>query len=159
MLVKYIARRLFASVIVVRGVPLIALVLMARTRGSYVPGLDLNPALRPEDIARLRADLGLDQPLQPVEREQAVQHARLARADPLDGRRVLDPVEDVTVQHPRGRGERLSAEEPLGDALLCLRHGGVHRAGLVRALPDALVEHGTHGDDVCLLGFRFSGRG
>jgi peptide/nickel transport system permease protein len=35
---------------------------MDRTRGAYVPGIDLNPALRPEDIARLRADLGLDQP-------------------------------------------------------------------------------------------------
>jgi serine phosphatase RsbU (regulator of sigma subunit) len=32
-------------------------------------------------------------------------------------------------------------------------------ADLVRALPETLVEHGTHGDDVCLLGFRFSGRG
>jgi peptide/nickel transport system permease protein len=62
MLAKYIARRLFASVIVVLGVTLITLVLMDRTRGSYVPGLDLNPALRPSDIARLRADLGLDQP-------------------------------------------------------------------------------------------------
>jgi PAS domain S-box-containing protein len=32
-------------------------------------------------------------------------------------------------------------------------------ADLVRALPETLVEHGTHGDDVCLLGFRFTGRG
>jgi PAS domain S-box-containing protein len=30
---------------------------------------------------------------------------------------------------------------------------------LARALPDTLVEHGAAGDDVCLLGFRFSGRG
>ena len=62
MLAKYVARRLFASIVVVLGVTLITLLLMDRTRGSYVPGLDLNPALRPEDIARLRADLGLDQP-------------------------------------------------------------------------------------------------
>src|SRR5207245_2394002 len=50
------------SIVVVLGVTLITLVLMDRTRGTYVPGIDLNPALRPEDIARLRADLGLDRP-------------------------------------------------------------------------------------------------
>ena len=62
MLVKFVARRLAASVIVVLGVTAVTLILMDRTRGAYVPGIDLNPALRPEDIARLRANLGLDQP-------------------------------------------------------------------------------------------------
>src|SRR5438067_2298488 len=62
MLAKYVARRFLASVVVVLGVTLITLVLMDRTRGTYVPGIDLNPSLRPEDIARLRADLGLDRP-------------------------------------------------------------------------------------------------
>src|SRR5215471_4315074 len=62
MLAKYVARRVLASVVVVFGVTLITLILMDRTRGTYVPGIDLNPALRPEDIARLRADLGLDRP-------------------------------------------------------------------------------------------------
>lgn len=62
MLVKFIARRLLASFIVVLGVTAVTLILMDRTRGAYVPGIDLNPALRPEDIARLRANLGLDQP-------------------------------------------------------------------------------------------------
>src|SRR5437763_3884179 len=62
MLAKYIARRLLASVVVVLGVTLITLLLMDRTRGAYVPGIDFNPSLRPEDIARLRADLGLDRP-------------------------------------------------------------------------------------------------
>ena len=62
MLAKYVVRRFLASIVVVLGVTLITLVLMDRTRGTYVPGIDLNPALRPEDIARLRADLGLDQP-------------------------------------------------------------------------------------------------
>jgi peptide/nickel transport system permease protein len=61
-LVKFIARRLLASVIVVLGVTAVTLILMDRTRGAYVPGIDLNPALRPEDIARLRANLGLDEP-------------------------------------------------------------------------------------------------
>src|SRR5256886_6625572 len=62
MLAKYIARRFLASVIVVLGVTVITLLLMNSTRGSYVPGIDLNPALRPDDIARLRASLGLDRP-------------------------------------------------------------------------------------------------
>jgi len=62
MLAKYVARRFFASIVVVLGVTLITLVLMDRTRGTYVPGIDLNPSLRPDDIARLRADLGLDRP-------------------------------------------------------------------------------------------------
>ncbi len=62
MLVKFVIRRLAASVIVVLGVTAVTLILMDRTRGAYVPGIDLNPALRPEDIARLRANLGLDQP-------------------------------------------------------------------------------------------------
>ena len=62
MLAKYVARRLLASIVVVLGVSVITLVLMNTTRGSYVPGIDLNPALRPEDIARLRANLGLDRP-------------------------------------------------------------------------------------------------
>ncbi|HEV2415253.1 MAG TPA: ABC transporter permease [Candidatus Dormibacteraeota bacterium] len=62
MLAKYVARRFLASIVVIFGVTLITLVLMDRTRGTYVPGIDLNPALRPEDIARLRADLGLDRP-------------------------------------------------------------------------------------------------
>src|SRR5215831_4737627 len=62
MLAKYVARRILASIVVVLGVTAITLALMSSTRGSYVPGIDLNPALRPEDIARLRAQLGLDQP-------------------------------------------------------------------------------------------------
>ncbi len=62
MLAKYVARRLLASIVVILGVTFIVLLLMDRTRGTYVPGIDLNPALRPDDIARLRADLGLDRP-------------------------------------------------------------------------------------------------
>src|SRR5881397_2290828 len=64
MLAKYVARRFLASLIVVLGVTAITLALMKTTSGSYVPGIDLNPALRPEDIARLRAQLGLDEPPQ-----------------------------------------------------------------------------------------------
>ena len=62
MLARYVARRFLASIVVVLGVTAITLALMNSTRGSYVPGIDLNPALRPEDIARLRQQLGLDEP-------------------------------------------------------------------------------------------------
>src|SRR5437867_1893390 len=64
MLAKYVARRFLASLIVVLGVTAITLALMKTTSGSYVPGIDLDPALRLEDIARLRAQLGLDEPPQ-----------------------------------------------------------------------------------------------
>ena len=62
MLAKYVARRLLASLVVVLGVTAITLGLMSSTRGSFVPGIDLNPALRPEDIERLKEQLGLNQP-------------------------------------------------------------------------------------------------
>src|SRR6266702_1765511 len=62
MLVRYVARRFLASLVVVLGVTLITLILMDRTRGTYVPGIDLNPSLRPEDIEHLRENLGLDRP-------------------------------------------------------------------------------------------------
>jgi len=62
MLAKYIARRFLASIIVILGVTAITLALMKTTSGSYVPGIDLNPSLPPDDIARLRAYLGLDRP-------------------------------------------------------------------------------------------------
>src|SRR5256712_9158352 len=62
MLAKYLLRRFFASIVVVFGVTAITLMLMDRTRGTYVPGIDLNPNLRPDDIERLRANLGLDRP-------------------------------------------------------------------------------------------------
>jgi peptide/nickel transport system permease protein len=63
MLVRYVLRRALAAIPVVVGVTLITFLLMHSTAGSYLPGLDLNPNLRPKDIAFLRSQLGLDQPL------------------------------------------------------------------------------------------------
>ncbi len=63
MLVKYAVRRLLASVPVVVGVTIVTFLLMKVTAGSYVPGLDLDPNLRPEDLARIRHQLGVDQPI------------------------------------------------------------------------------------------------
>ena len=59
----YIARRLLASIPALLGITLITFLLMHATAGSFLPGLELNPNLRPEDIQRVRQNLGLDEPL------------------------------------------------------------------------------------------------
>lgn len=51
-----------AGLIVVVGVTLITFVLISSTAGTFVPGLKFNPGLRPEDIERIRHNLGLDLP-------------------------------------------------------------------------------------------------
>jgi peptide/nickel transport system permease protein len=63
LLARYVVRRLLAAVPVFIGVTLITFLVMHFTAGSFVPGLDLNPNLKPQDIARIRANLGLDRPL------------------------------------------------------------------------------------------------
>jgi peptide/nickel transport system permease protein len=63
MLAKYALRRFLASIPVVLGVTTITFLLIKVTAGNYVPGLELNPELRPEDVARIRHQLGVDQPL------------------------------------------------------------------------------------------------
>jgi len=62
-LAKYTVRRVLASIPVVLGVTVLTFLVMHATAGSYVPGLDLNPYLKPADIARIRSNLGLDRPL------------------------------------------------------------------------------------------------
>src|SRR5258708_2732749 len=62
-MVKYLARRVLATVPVVIGVTLITFALMHATAGSYIPGLDLNPNLKPEDAEAIKRYLGLDRPL------------------------------------------------------------------------------------------------
>jgi peptide/nickel transport system permease protein len=63
MLWKFALRRVIAAVPVVIGVTTVTFLLMKVTAGNYVPGLDLNPDLRPEDVAKIRHELGVDQPL------------------------------------------------------------------------------------------------
>jgi peptide/nickel transport system permease protein len=63
LLARYAVRRLLAAVPVFIGVTLITFLVMHFTAGSYLPGLDLNPNLKPQDVARIRANLGLDRPL------------------------------------------------------------------------------------------------
>lgn len=50
------------SIPVLLGVTIITFALVQATIGSYVPGLELNRDLKPEDIVRLRHAIGLDQP-------------------------------------------------------------------------------------------------
>jgi len=63
MLWKFALRRLIAAIPVLIGVTTVTFLLMKVTAGNYVPGLDLNPDLRPEDVAKIRHQLGVDQPL------------------------------------------------------------------------------------------------
>lgn len=63
MLIRYVVRRVVASIPVVIGVTLITFLLLHATASSFVPGLDINPNLRPADVQRIKHNLGLDQPL------------------------------------------------------------------------------------------------
>jgi peptide/nickel transport system permease protein len=60
---RYIVRRLFASIPALLGITLITFLLIHATAGSFLPGLELNPNLRLEDVQRIRQSLGLDDPL------------------------------------------------------------------------------------------------
>ena len=59
----YLIRRFLLAIPVVFGVTLITFLLMHFTAGNYVPGLQLDPNMTAADVARIRADLGLDRPL------------------------------------------------------------------------------------------------
>lgn len=59
---RYVVRRILISIPVMIGVTLITYLLLTATSGSWVPGLELNPYLTPEDITRIRFNLGLDDP-------------------------------------------------------------------------------------------------
>ncbi|OLC24621.1 MAG: diguanylate cyclase [Actinobacteria bacterium 13_1_20CM_2_65_11] len=63
MLAKYLVRRVLATIPVVIGVTLITFMLMHVTAGSYIPGIDLNPNLKAEDVEAIKRYLGLDRPL------------------------------------------------------------------------------------------------
>jgi peptide/nickel transport system permease protein len=62
MLLKYMIRRTIAAIPVLFGVTIITYSLLAATTGDWVPGLEANPNLKPEDVARIRHNIGLDQP-------------------------------------------------------------------------------------------------
>jgi peptide/nickel transport system permease protein len=60
---SYVLRRLITALPVLVGVTAITFLLMMLTIGNYVPGLELNGNVRPEDIQRLRESMGLDRPI------------------------------------------------------------------------------------------------
>ena len=62
-MLSYLLRRVLATIPVVIGVTLVTFVVMHIAAGSYVPGLDLNPNLKPEDEVMIKKYLGLDRPL------------------------------------------------------------------------------------------------
>src|SRR5215467_9687390 len=62
MLWRFALRRIVDSLPVLLGVSIITFALVQATIGSYVPGLELNRDLKPEDIIRLRHAIGLDEP-------------------------------------------------------------------------------------------------
>jgi peptide/nickel transport system permease protein len=62
-MLKYLLSRVLATIPVVIGVTVVTFVVMHVAAGSYVPGLDLNPNLKPEDEELIKRYLGLDRPL------------------------------------------------------------------------------------------------
>jgi peptide/nickel transport system permease protein len=62
MLALYVVRRVLVSLGILFGVTIITFSLLHATSGSLVPGVDLGTA-QPEDVARIRHNLGLDLPL------------------------------------------------------------------------------------------------
>lgn len=61
---RYLLRRLLSSIPTVIGVTVITFALIHTAAGNLVPGVDqLDPRLTAADLARMRHDLGLDQPL------------------------------------------------------------------------------------------------
>lgn len=60
---RYIARRLLQVIPLVLGVTIITFALANLVPGSPVSGLSLNPNIAPEDVARIKESLGLNDPL------------------------------------------------------------------------------------------------
>jgi peptide/nickel transport system permease protein len=60
---QYLIRRCLAAIPVFIGVTTLTYLTMAASAGDYVPGITLDSNLRPGDVERLRANLGLDRPL------------------------------------------------------------------------------------------------
>ena len=60
---RHLIRRCLAAIPVFIGVTSLTYVTMAASAGDYVPGLNLDSYLRPGDVERMRASLGLDRPL------------------------------------------------------------------------------------------------
>lgn len=60
---RFVARRLLQTIPLVIGITIITFALANLVPGSPVAGLELDPSVSPEDTARIRSNLGLDDPL------------------------------------------------------------------------------------------------
>jgi peptide/nickel transport system permease protein len=60
---RFIVRRVLQMIPLVIGVSIITFALANLVPGSPVAHLELDPGARPEDVARIRANLGLDEPI------------------------------------------------------------------------------------------------
>ncbi len=61
-MLRYIVRRLLQMIPLLFGITLLTFIII-NAAGSPLAELEFNPRVRPEDIARVRANLGLDEPL------------------------------------------------------------------------------------------------
>lgn len=61
-MLRYIVRRLLQMIPILFGITLISF-LIINAAGSPLQSMEFNPRVKPEDIARVRANLGLDEPV------------------------------------------------------------------------------------------------
>lgn len=60
---RYIIRRLLQTIPLIIGITIITFALANLVPGSPITGLELNPKTRPEDVARIKESLGLNDPV------------------------------------------------------------------------------------------------
>ncbi len=60
---RFVLRRVIQIIPLIIGITIVTFALANLVPGSPISGLELNPDIRPEDLARIRHSLGLDQPL------------------------------------------------------------------------------------------------
>ena len=60
MILRFLIRRILALIPVVLGVTIVTFGIMHLTAGGHIPGLQLSPSLRPDEVAQIRHQLGLD---------------------------------------------------------------------------------------------------
>jgi peptide/nickel transport system permease protein len=63
MILRFLIRRILALIPVVLGVTIVTFGIMHLTAGGHIPGLQLSPSLRPDEVAQIRHQLGLDRPV------------------------------------------------------------------------------------------------
>jgi peptide/nickel transport system permease protein len=89
----YLLRRALSLIPILLGVTVVTFAIMHLTAGGHIPGLQLSPSLRPDDLERIRANLGLDRPVyeQYLSWLGGVLHADFGRSL-IDGASVRDEI-------------------------------------------------------------------